>query len=577
VKVTIAKTAGFCMGVRRAVEMALDAPENYQQPIYTYGPLIHNPQVLDLFDERGVGVLSEIPVSGHGTVLIRAHGVPPDTKERLESAGLQVIDATCPRVIQVQTIIRVHAQKGYATIIVGDKDHPEMIGLLGFAGDRGHVVANLDELALLPAFEKAIIVAQTTQNKDLFESVKDKAYIHYPHYKVFDTICGSTEKRQFEVKELAGNVDAMVVVGGKNSGNTQRLVEIAKAAGKPAFPVETDEDLELAALLDFKHIGIAAGASTPNWIIKRVYRTLENIPVRQHGGWKKQCHNIQKVLILTDIYLALGAGCLCYACIKLMGKNGFFPQGMIAMLYVLSMHIFNHMTSTAEDRFNDPERARFYQIHKSKLIFLGLLAGAVSVLAAFSAGALALILTATMIITGLSYNFHVLPLLRDGKRIYLRIRDIPGSKTIFIAVAWGVVTALLPALADLETVTIGTIIVVLWSTGIVFARTVFYDILDMQEDRIVGKETLPILLGAKRSLRLLKGVLAATFFILIFSALLGEIAKLGYLLTLCPLFLFGVIEAHERGKVQPGVRLEFQIETVFTMAGFIALAWSFII
>lgn len=562
------------MGVRRAVEMALDAPEKYQQPIYTYGPLIHNPQVLDLFGERGVSVLAQIPKSGHGTVLIRAHGVPPDTKDQLESSGFQVIDATCPRVIQVQTIIRVHANREYATIIVGDKDHPEVVGLLGFAKDNGHVVANLDELALLPAFEKAIIVAQTTQNKGLFEAVKKEASVYYPHYEVFDTICGSTEKRQSEVKELADNVDAMVVVGGKNSGNTQRLVEIAKAAGKPAFPVETDEDLDLAALTKVRHIGIAAGASTPNWIIKRVYRALENIPIRQQGWWRKQFCHIQRVLILTDLYLAVGAGCLCYACIKLMGKNDFFPQGIIAMLYVLSMHIFNHLTSTAEDRFNDPERARFYQIHKSKLFLMGLLAGAISVVAAISVGILAFILIASMIITGLSYNLHVLPLRREGQRVYGRIRDIPGSKTILIAVAWGVVTALLSALSEIKTLNIGTILVFLWSVGIVFARTVFYDILDMQEDRIVGKETLPILLGAKRSLKLLKGVLAATFFILISSAIIGEVTKLGYLLTLCPLFLFGVVEAHERGKVQPSTRLEFQIETVFIIAGFITLIWS---
>jgi 4-hydroxy-3-methylbut-2-enyl diphosphate reductase len=194
--------------------------------------------------------------------------------------------------------------------------------------------------------------------------------------------------------------------------------------------------------------------------------------------------------------------------------------------------------------------------------------------AAISVGILAFILIASMIITGLSYNLHVLPLRREGQRVYGRIRDIPGSKTILIAVAWGVVTALLSALSEIKTLNIGTILVFLWSVGIVFARTVFYDILDMQEDRIVGKETLPILLGAKRSLKLLKGVLAATFFILISSAVLGEVTKLGYLLTLCPLFLFGVVEAHERGKVQPSARLEFQIETVFIIAGFITLIWS---
>lgn len=573
-KITIAKTAGFCMGVRRAVEMALDAPGKYQQPIYTFGPLIHNPQVLDLFRERNVVILSEIPESGHGTVLIRAHGVPPKAKEQLRSAGFQVIDATCPRVIRVQTIIRVHARKGYATIIIGDKDHPEVVGLLGFAGEKGHVVASLDELASLPRFDKAIIVAQTTQNKDFFEAVKEVAAAKYAHYEIFDTICGSTERRQSEVKELADCVDAMVVVGGKNSGNTQRLAEIASAAGKPTYPVETDNDLDLAVLAEVKHIGITAGASTPNWIIRRVYRALENIPLRRHNGWRKRFHNAQRVLILTNIYLALGAGALSYACVQLMGGSRFFAPGLIAMLYVLSMHIFNHLISNAEDRFNDPQRARFYQTHKIKLIVLGISAGALGLMAALSAGWLAFVLLMAMSVTGLSYNLRVLPLYRDGKRVRLRIRDIPGSKTILIAVAWGVVTALLPALAEMGTLNLGAILVFLWSAGIVFARTVFYDILDMQEDRIVGKETLPILLGAKRSSKLLRNVLGTNLLLLIVSVVSNQVTSLGYLLTLCPFFLFSVVESQKRGKVQPGVRLEFQVETVFILAGLLSLIWS---
>ena len=157
-KITLAKTAGFCMGVRRAVELALDAPSQYPQPIYTFGPLIHNPQVLGTFEEKGIDVMGELPEAfsaplpddkPRGTVIIRAHGVPPETRDRLEAAGYQVIDATCPRVIRVQTIIRVHNRKGYSTIIVGDQDHPEVVGLLGCAGERGHVVASVEALRKL--------------------------------------------------------------------------------------------------------------------------------------------------------------------------------------------------------------------------------------------------------------------------------------------------------------------------------------------------------------------------------------------------------------------------------------------
>src|SRR5210317_465959 len=159
-KILIAKTSGFCMGVRRAVEMVLDAPDQNTNPIFTYGPLIHSPQVLNLLKSKDISVLDEIPSRGSGTVLIRAHGVPPSTKEKLKEVNFNVIDATCPRVIKVQTIIGKHAKKGFAAIIIGDKDHPEVIGLLGYARDKGFVAGSLQELEALPDLEKAIIVAQ---------------------------------------------------------------------------------------------------------------------------------------------------------------------------------------------------------------------------------------------------------------------------------------------------------------------------------------------------------------------------------------------------------------------------------
>ncbi|HHE74645.1 MAG TPA: 4-hydroxy-3-methylbut-2-enyl diphosphate reductase, partial [Desulfobacteraceae bacterium] len=234
-KILIAKTAGFCMGVRRAVEIVIDTAHQQDAPVRTFGPLIHNPQVLKIFEEKGISTEHSVPESGTGSILIRAHGVPPSIKTSLASAGFNVIDTTCPRVIKVQTIIRKHAQKGYASIIVGDEDHPEVVGLLGYAGAHGYVADNLQALNKLPEFEKAIIVAQTTQNVHLFDDVRKWASERYPHYKIFNTICDSTEGRQAEVIRITKLVDAIIVVGGHNSGNTQRLSEIARQAGKPVY------------------------------------------------------------------------------------------------------------------------------------------------------------------------------------------------------------------------------------------------------------------------------------------------------------------------------------------------------
>jgi len=572
-KILIAKTAGFCMGVRRAVEMVLDAPNKHENPISTYGPLIHNPQVLNLLEQKGISVINEIPDHGSGTILIRAHGVPPNAKDNLEKAGFKIIDATCPHVIKVQTIIHKHAEQGYASIIIGDKDHPEVAGLLGYAGEKGYVVDNLIDLDLLPAFDRAIIVAQTTQNTFFFEKVKNWAGRKFPHYKIFDTICDATAKRQAEVHSMADSVDALIVVGGQNSGNTQRLAEIAREAGKPVYHIEEESELDLKALSSARYIGITAGASTPNWIIKRIYRTLETLPFTKRQSLYRFIFTIQRAFLLTNIYVSIGAGCLCYACTKLLGITNYFPHVLISILYVQSMHIFNNLTGTKADRYNDPDRASFYNKNKVLLALLAFIAGGAGLMTAYTIGLVPFLILLAMSIMGLSYNLTLVPK-RFARLKYRRIRDIPGSKTVLIAMAWGIVTSVLPSLSVSKSIPLSTALVLSWSLSFVFVRSAFFDILDMQGDRIVGKETIPILLGEERALRLLKSILIINLGILLLSSAFHLISSLGFALTVCPIFLFVALSAHERSYMLSGFRLEFLVETHFVLAGVITLVWS---
>jgi 4-hydroxy-3-methylbut-2-enyl diphosphate reductase len=573
-RIEIAKTAGFCMGVRRAVELALDAPGKHAEPIYTYGPLIHNPQVLALFSEKGILVLKSIPQHGNGTVLVRAHGVPPRDKQRLLDAGFKVVDATCPRVIRVQTIIRVHARKGFATIIVGDRDHPEVVGLVGYAGPSAHVVSTMAELEALPAFPQAIIVAQTTQNLQFYEKVKTWAAEKFPQYKTFDTICDSTEKRQAEVKRLAERVDAVVVVGGKESGNTRRLAEIAAATGKPTCHVETEAELDACDLDGVDQVGITAGASTPNWIIKRVYRALEMLPAKKQSGLVRALYSIIQTSLLTNVYVAVGAGCLCLACTRLMGLRPAVAPVAVAMLYVLSMHLLNHLTGTAEDEYNDPERARFYQRYRIRLSILAVAAGGLGLLAASSIGEAAFVILLIMSLLGLTYNLYLIP---SGLGFrFRRIKDIPGSKTFLIAAAWGVVAALLPAITDEAALTVGIGVVFVWATALVFARTAFFDLLDVQGDRIVGKETLPTLLGDRKTFLLLKSLLTGCIILTMAAAVIGLVAGLGYWLSLCAAGMLMLVRSYEKGRMLPGMRLEFLVESLFLLSGVITLAWMVI-
>ncbi|MEJ2153971.1 MAG: 4-hydroxy-3-methylbut-2-enyl diphosphate reductase [Desulfobacteraceae bacterium] len=575
-KITVAKTAGFCMGVRRAVELALDAPGQYPKPIYTYGPLIHNPQVLALFEEKGVTILKEIPQKGSGTVLVRAHGIPPGTRERLKEAGFKVINATCPRVVKVQSIIKSHARKGFAVIIVGDEDHPEVVGLLGYAGEKGLVLPSLDALKVAPEFDQAIIVAQTTQNLREYNQIKKWAERHRSHYKIYHTICDSTEKRQAEVRRIASEADAVVVVGGKKSGNTQRLAKIVQAVGKKAYHLETEDELDMDALAGMQHVAITAGASTPSWIIKRVLRAVQQLPMRRGKGLLSLWMSVERFVLLTNLYVALGAGAVAYAATHLQGLPTVYPAIAAAFFYVISMHILNHLTGRAESRYNDPEREQFYNRYKAPLTSMALVAGALGLVAAYQIGVLAFWSLFFMSVLGLTYNLRMLPYLVGGHIKFRSLRSFPGSKTFLIALAWGVVTAVLPALAVENGRLLTGAVVFLWAAGLVFCRTAFFDILDMQGDRIVGKETLPILIGQQRAFNLLKYSLASGVLILLAAGLTGVITPLGYPLILPSLLLRWVVHAHEKGSMLPGMQMELKVESLLVLSGIIAFLYCFI-
>ncbi len=574
-KITVARSAGFCMGVRRAVEIALDASNRSTDPIYTYGPLIHNPQVLELLENKVISVIHTIPEKGSGTVLIRAHGIPPRDRELLERAGFNVIDATCPRVIKVQSIIAKHARQGYAIIIIGDRDHPEVKGLMGYAGDMGHVAETREELEGLAEFESAIIVAQTTQNSAFFKGVKEWVRARHPHYRVFDTICDSTENRQADVTQLAREVDAMVVVGGRESGNTRRLYEIARQTGKPAVHIETEDELDLHQLGGARRIGITAGASTPNWIIKRVHRKLEDLMVIRGQRCKRWLYLFQRYLLLSNIYIAMGAGGLTYAATRLQGLSPSLLPVCLAVFYLLSMHTFNNLVDISSNRYNDPDKAQFYQQNRGWLAANMVLAGTAGVITAFLMGPLFAMLGVCMTFMGFIYIINLVPR-RPGQVFHPKVRDIPGSKTVLAALAWGIVTSIVPAIHGFGQVQWVTVLVFLWTACFVFARTAFFDILDMQGSRIVGRETIPILLGEKKTLRLIKILLWMMAAMMAAASAAGVVSSLGLVLTLCPLSMILFLSTSERGLFSPGLRQAFLMESHFVLAGALALIWSLI-
>ncbi len=274
-------------------------------------------------------------------------------------------------------------------------------------------------------------------------------------------------------------------------------------------------------------------------------------------------------MLKTNILLSLGAGCLTFACVRLEGLDyhNSFNHAAIAMVYVLSMQIINNLFTIKSDRYNNPDRAAFYKKNAIPLSALAVVSGAAGLILAFGNNYFSFFMLAVMSILGLSYNRKFLPGFTKTKKIK-SIKDIPGSKTILIALAWGIVTSVLPAVS--EPLNISVLPVFFFSTGLVFARTAFFNILEMQGDRITGKETLPILLGEKKSMILIKTILILIFLILAFSSKYGIIQDIGFYLAFLPVSLLSFIIYTEKKSMLPGIRLEFIVEFHFILAGIIA-------
>jgi 4-hydroxy-3-methylbut-2-enyl diphosphate reductase len=278
--VILAKSSGFCFGVKRAMDMALETGERAPRShsVFTDGPLIHNQQALDLLHHHGVAPLEELAESsGSDTIIVRSHGITPERRRQLEETGARVLDATCPRVQKVQSIIKEHAEKGFFVVIVGEAHHAEVEGLLGYAGDAGTAIQRLEELPDLDPGTKVCLVAQTTQSREHFLRLAERITDRFPHAEVFDTICNANRRRQEELLQLCPRVDAVVVAGGRQSGNTKRLFEIARETDVPTFFAETSADLDRVELRKYGTVGVIGGASTPAWILEDIVAELEKM------------------------------------------------------------------------------------------------------------------------------------------------------------------------------------------------------------------------------------------------------------------------------------------------------------
>lgn len=274
IKIITAKRAGFCFGVKRAVDMAFESAKKGDR-VFTLGPIIHNPQVIEKLKLEGVLPTEDIDNVKIKTLIIRTHGVPLEISERLAGKNYDIVDATCPFVKKAQQYAKFLKEKGYQVLIIGDKCHPEVKGLMSYCGDDVITVSKDDTLPKLKS--KVGIVVQTTQPVSVLKRFVSDAIEQVKELKVFNTICSSTALRLKETKEMAKKVDLMIVVGGKNSANTTQLTLLCRSLSVPVKHIETAGEIDKKWFSNVRKAGITAGASTPDWIIKEVEQRIKDI------------------------------------------------------------------------------------------------------------------------------------------------------------------------------------------------------------------------------------------------------------------------------------------------------------
>jgi len=507
IQIKIADTAGFCPGVKKAIDTVLELSKHTSKHIYTYGPLIHNKQVIDTLKEKRIDAINGVEdLEGKGKdyiVVIRAHGINPEDETRLKGLGVELVDATCPLVKRAQDIISLYAGRGYATIIVGDKEHAEVVGLLGYSRGRGIVVSSAEEAAALPDMEKANIVSQTTQEPQVFEAAVEAARKHVAELVVSNTICHPTVMRQKETLENARDADLVIVVGGKHSANTARLRQICGRLAKQAVHIEREDELNGFNFKGVKKIFITAGTSTPTWMIEKVFEKVKRLTdTSRVSKIRRYASFLWRVAVTSSFITALSAMALTYVCMKLEKAPVKILPMVISWLFAFSLHSI-YRAEEKGSAYADMTRDFLFKRHRLASCFISYTSGAVAVLLSFAFGWEIFLLALVFWLLGSMFQFKL------PSPAFINFKNLPASKDITTALGWTFFCAFLPAM------TVGPDLLfsrsfrlsAVFAFLLVFSRSVMVGVSNVLNDMIVGEENFYKWAGPKITYCVLFGIM----------------------------------------------------------------------
>ena len=569
VQICVAKSAGFCPGVKSAIDKVLELSKQRTKKIYTLGPLIHNRQVIETLKEKNIDSIDspdEIK-DKDCIVVIRAHGIPPIEEAKLRSVGCEVVDATCPLVKRAQEKIRIYALQGYETIIVGDKKHAEITGLLGYTEGKGRVISGPEEVKDLPHLDKANVVAQTTQEPDVFAETAEMLKSKADTLVVSNTICHPTTHRQKETVEQSQKADLVIVVGGKNSANTTRLFQIANRIAKKAIHIEKTDDLNKKIFNGVSKVFITAGASTPSWMIENIADSVRQILERPRNPVLAFLSMMWRLAITGSLFTALSAVALTYVCMKL--ENSPVSPKLMAMagLFVFSLHTLNRALEKGTSS-SDKVRQFLFSKHKNFSHSIAYISGAAALMLSLTINWKVFLAAAFFWIIGILYPHKTQYKLANFGKFF------PTSKDLFTTFGWAYMCAYVPALQGAGLgISKYSIYAVFFAFLLVFMRSVLCGVVQVHSDLIVGRENFYKAVGHLPTfitLFFFYSMLSATLFALYLmdwktKLVLSLLAGLAYYIVL--LIFFAKRKIPERITADTLIDLQF-----FVLAGLTYMA-----
>lgn len=491
--VTVARSAGFCWGVRRAVDLVLAELKKGRGPFRVLGPLVHNPQVLQALADRGVECVADTGGVSGGVLFLRTHGTPLEERETLEGLDARVRDLTCPRVGRALSLARSRRSEGFDIVVLGDPGHTEVHALRSYGGGSTFVITGPDDVAALPDLRRPFLISQTTQDTDAFGRTAEAMRARFPGLELECTICDSTEIRQAELRDLAPKADCLVVVGGRDSANTSRLATIGREMGLPVFLIESDADLNPSALQGYRKVLLTAGASTPSWVIRRVRGRLLELQGKRVG----KALALLGAAVHGSFHIPAAALAIGAAGAGVVGDRFWFLPVLSASFALFALQTLNSVLESGFYRSSSEQKQGFIRKHRSLL-----LASAVTALAGSAAVAALLppVWGVCLAASILLFGIYSLPFLKERGHAPGGLRAVPGSRDILFALAWAFLLSVLPSLSVPVRPDVPGLAA--WSASIfllVLGRSLLLDLVDLQSDAVMGRDTLPLALGWRRS------------------------------------------------------------------------------